>query len=295
MNTIDELSEVEQTKVKHTLAGLIRVLKSKKGLASKGTLLSEEESILGTLIHPERGDLMLKLLREKKEIHVFINNPRDPNTFFSIMSNEDARKNTGRRMIGGNSGTEHEEDGSSLYLINAHDRDALIDPRSEVISLYTNVFGLSETPVREVSAEETLKNKPYENCTFSEKWIIYKKDWEMDRRRTSIAVELFQCELSYARFKQPVKSERIMLSPEKYRESVGQISRDIYPVNVQMVLKKDFPVDHKKKAAEVAEVLLSLKKRVDEKMKTEGAHSDYINHMNAVTIFIEQHISALSQ
>ncbi len=295
MNSIEDLKPEELEYVKLHLNGLINSLKKRKPVAGSGGLLSEEEHIFNSLLHPERGDVTVFIDRTTKPVGIYISNPREPDNPYSVMSYKESNRNTNRRSLSGLSGYRLEDGDYGLFLINAQDRDILDSERDNIISMYSTNFEVSESrPVSTNTEIDTLKNKPIEACTASDKWIIFEKNWEFDNRLDQIEKDLFQIEISYAKYKMPVKQEKIFITPGHYKEHIGQMIRDIYPPNVETVLIKDFPTDHRKKVHERKDIMNTLKFKLEEKISAvSGAHPDYLEFLESVKAYISNQILLL--
>lgn len=278
MNDILDLKPEELEFAQTHITGLIDTLKLRKGIGQKGGLLSEEESILNSLLHPERGDLIITLFRDGRNLQLYVSNPRDPSNPLAVMNSTESKRHTGRRLMNANV-ILTDETKYALFLITTQDRDLLKVEKQNRLDFYSISFGLGETPIQTASqAMDDLKSKPLEKCTFAEKWEIYKKNWEFDFRLPEIEHELFGFSVMYAKYKQPAREETIILSPEKYKENLGQLFRDIYPPNVRIVLMKDYQNDHRKKVEEQHEMLRGLVYKIEDKKSPDG-HEDYMKFL----------------
>lgn len=252
------LQPEETEKVRNMLAGLINTLRSRQSIGGSGRgLIQDEEYVLNSLQHPERGDVMVSIVRDKYQLHVFLANRRDPKNPLVIMDAVTARDNPARRPL---DNTKSIQDGEyALFLNTFQDRELL--SHMDRVDIYSVHFGLNRNTI-EMKAPpapgENLATKPLENCTREDKWKIYKKNADFDNRVASIEKELFGFPLLYARHKQPAREETIILTPNKTKEAVGQLIRDIYPYGVRVSLRRDYPKEHKQKLEEVRRVLGDL-------------------------------------
>ncbi|MBI3394783.1 MAG: hypothetical protein HY042_03000 [Spirochaetia bacterium] len=261
------LTPEEQEYVKNSLAGLISTLKAKKLVHATGTsLISDEDIVLNSLLHPERGDVVVSLLRGHKRPELFISNRREEGSPFAVMTRKECDRHPGRRMINGSIESLKDEM-RGLFLTTVQDRDLLEhsteDKRIDIFSVH---FGMGEAKETVLSADEILRRKKLEECTIDDKWNIYMKQWDADYRIPLIEKELFTFKVSYAKYKQAPKEEVFHLTPEKAKQLMAQFIRDMYPYGVRTTLRQNYPVEHKAKLQEVYESAqrfsLVLKKRM---------------------------------
>jgi len=269
--TLSELTKDETETVREILQDFIASMRVKRGGAgSKSRLLPDEESVFGSLTHPERGDVIVTILRLDNKLQIFLSNRRDVSTPFSIMAFKDIRYFPGRRTLDG-SRVDTAAEGTGLFLSSIQDQEILKEEGISRVDVYSVHFGVYEPgAVQEKvrDADDELKLKPLNECDTEEKWLIYEKNWDMDSRRKVIEKELFSFPLYYAKYNREPREEIIVLTPERYRNHVGQLIRDIYPTGVKASLRRDFPGDHKKKTEEsqgyLNALVIVLKNRISE-------------------------------
>lgn len=295
MNTLDQLKDTEVDFIKQHLKGLKSTLQGRKNPGARRGLLTEEEQILATLEHPERGDLVVTFYRGKKHNEVFIANPREPTNPYSILSYREVSQFSGRRMVGGV--TDRLEEGEfGLFLISTQDRDMLTNTGpSDRLDFYTIQFEISSRVVVSTEDEESqLKKKAFEDLNREEMWRVYQKQWDFDNRIKPVAEKLFGFDILYAKYKQPARNEFVVIEPEHYTEKVGMLIRDIYPPNVENVLKKDFVQDHQAKNGEVKETIKSVIYKIEERMEIPGGHPDYIEYLKKLKAHLNERMSSRS-
>ncbi len=274
---LSSLSHEDLTAVKHVLLGLVATLQSKKAAAG-GKLITDEESVLSALTHPERGDVVVYVLNAGetgRPLEVLLSNKRDPTTPFAIMDLGELRRHPDRRAVDG-SRPEPKAGRVALFLASQHDLDAFRLSAQTRVESYSTHFQLYE-PAAPLAppAEQDLKTKPLDRCTVPEKWTIYKRDWDFDPRRDVIEKELFSFPISYAKHNSPKKEAVLLLAPGKFGQNLGQLIRDVYPVGVRTSLRRDFPADHRAKLAEVYSILEDVRGRVlSRKADTNGPEYD---------------------
>ncbi len=284
MNEVSELQPSEAEKVRKYLEGIQKTLSGRRGISDRGTLMAEEETVLNSLIYPDRGDVKVTFLKDKKESFVMLNNARDPGNPFVIMSYEDQRHFSARRALNPSFRTLKEGE-YGLFISSVQDRELLANTGIPKYFFYSIQF--LQTERREViptSGTDALKNKPLAECTKDEKFIIFQKKWDYDSRLPEIQKELFNLEVMFAKYKMPVKKEIINIEPSKMQANIAQMIRDAYPYNIRVVLRKDFPADHEKKMQEVLDVIRTVIVKLEEKL-TDAGSGDYAKYLNDVIKF----------
>ena len=271
---ISSLGAPEIQAVKQLLLGLVSTLQTKKAAAG-GALITDEETVLSALTHPERGDVIISVVGSGKDLEVFVSNKRDAATPFAVMDCSELRKHPDRRTVDG-SRPEAREGRVALFLSSLHDQETFRQAALTRIDSYSSHFQLYDAaPSTAPLPEQDLKTKPLAHCTIAEKWTIYKRDWDFDNRRDSIEKELFSFEVTFARHRVGAKKEVIILPPGKFSANIGQMIRDIYPIGVRTSLRKDFPVDHKTKVLEANHALTMLREQILARVaETNGAEYD---------------------
>jgi hypothetical protein len=284
MNNVSELTAQETEKIKTYLEGIKESLSARKGMADKSSLLTEEEAVLNSIINPERGDIKITLMRDKKETVIFVNNQRDPENPFVVMNYADQKRFSGRRPL--NTLFRNLKEGEhALYISSGQDKELLANTGITKIVFYlTQITETQKAQVAPTSGTDHLKTKPLAECTVDEKFIIYKRGWGFDTRMNQITAELFTLELLFARYNQPVKKELINIEPLKFKVSIHQMIRDVYPYNIRVLLRKEFPEDHEKKLQEVMDILKTLLIKIEEKSEFAG-DGDYGIFLKEVSAF----------
>lgn len=251
---LSSLSQEETEIVRTALSGLIETLKTRRRIGQSTGLVVEEEAVLGSLLHPERGDVTITLVKSRVK-EIFISNKRDAGNPFSLMDKTGERAFPGRRLVN-NFWGELKDGQYALFLTTQQDHEMLASPKTNRIDIFSTHFNVRESMNQVV--ESPLKNKPIADCSCDEKWQIYKLNYDMDLRRPIIEKELFAFTFDYAKYKLPRKTETIMFVPDKYRPNLGMLVRDMYPYGVRQMLRRDFPAEHKAKLEEVYGYLRSL-------------------------------------
>lgn len=279
MSGIEALSETEKENVKNFLRTLIHSLKDKK---ASGYSIPDEDFIVQSLTQPERGDVKVILLRNQSEIEIFLANRRDEESPFSIMNSEGVRKHPERKFIDGVR-SQLPPGHCGLFIISQQDREMLKSP--DKIEIYSSFFNLDDSLKTGIDPYKDLKSKKLTDCTRDEMWIIYKKKWDMDNRWNEIEKDLFSFSVVYAKYNQKYKEEILILTPDNYKQKIGQLIRDIYPYNVRVNLRKEFIKDHKTNLGEVQKALNTLLSSLESKLSADD-HDDFGIFVNSMKEFV---------
>lgn len=98
--------------------------------------------------------------------------------------------------------------------------------------------------------------------------------------------ELLSFPVTYAKYKQPSKAELLVLSPEKYRERIGQLIRDMYPGGIRTSLRRDFPAEHKERIGQIRSLLAGLAQTMAGKVFPQNP-TDLNRHLDAVIDYLK--------
>jgi hypothetical protein len=273
--------EIEQ--IKTVLKALIESLREKR---AAGTIIPDEEFILNSLNHPERGDVKIYIYRNEGETQIFIFNRRDESNPFTIMDYRTSRKYPERKMLEGIGGVL--PDGKyGLFMISPTDREMLKIAKDKIVETFSVNFGVSDPLESPKKKEFDLDSKSFESCTISDMWLIYKMGKIGDRRLPLIEKELFTFKAVYAKYGNKYREEEMLLLPKKYQQNIAQMIRDIYPYRIRVALRRDYPEDHKKYLSEVFKAILELKKNIDMKL-TNDAHPEYATLLTEMKVFLSE-------
>ena len=190
----------------------------------------------------------------------------------------------GRRPLSGRGQLKEGE--YALFLITAQDRDLLRVNKAETVEGYSARFELHSNPAFAPKQADDLKIKPLAQCTLDEKWQIFKKGWPGDDRPALIEQELLSFPVTYARYKQAQKSEMLGLPPEKFKERIGQMIRDVYPGGIRMSLRRDFPDEHRQRLQQVRTLLSGLAQTIAGKIFPQNP-KDLNRHLDEVVDYLK--------
>ena len=274
--------------VRRLLKDLINSLQNKKGVNSGGgNLLPDEDSVLNSLLHPERGDVIITVVPDGGKLQVFISNRRDSSSPFVGMKLEDLRYFPGRRTLDGSRPDPH-YGGTGLFITSIQDQELIRNSTLSRADIYSVHFGIGEkAPVSRVSGAGDLSGKSLDECTWAEKWAIYKMNKDMDHRLPQIENELFSVPVVYAKYKQSEKPERIVITPRKYKQNIGQLIRDVYPAGIRTSLRRDYPAEHKKQIENCHVYLRRLVSGLRDKMSGDNGE-EYNAYLEDLTGYIEE-------
>jgi hypothetical protein len=286
MNNVSEINAQEAEKIKAYLEGIKKNFAARRGIADKGLLMAEEETILNSITNPDRGDVKITLMRDRKDTVIFLNNQRDSENPFVVMSFEDQRQFSGRRALNPSLRTLKEGE-FGLFISGSQDRELLANTGIQKFTFYSVQFMDSAKPaIAAVAGTDYLKSKPLAECSIDEKFTIYKRSWDFDARMPALIAELFTIEMLYARYKSPVKKETLNIEPSKYKVMIHQLIKDVYPYNMKVLLRKDYPSEHETKMQEVMDILKTIIIKTEQKSSSAG-QGEYGQHLIEVTAFVK--------
>jgi hypothetical protein len=285
---ISDLNPQELQRLQAALRTLITQMNARKSVgsgASGSGLIPDEEIVLKSLSHPERGDVLLTVLREPSgRFQIFVSNRRDPENPFAVMDEPMLRDFPGRRALNGR--THMKEGEYGLFLITVQDREMLRARKEEVIEAFSAHFKLHADQVAAPRQADELRAKPLAQCDLAEKWQIYKKSWPGDSRAGQIEQELLSFPLTFARYKQAQKSEMLTLPPDTYRERIGQLIRDVYPGGIRTSLRRDYPKEHQERLQQARSYIQSLAMAISGKIFSDNPR-DMNRHLEEVVDFLK--------
>lgn len=284
---IDQLTAEERAEVRSVLLGLANSLQARKGMGISG-LVPDEEIVLNSLMHPERGDVGIIAMRsERGRLEIFVVNRRDPDSPFAVMSGNMLRDYPERRFLSSRPGHSLRDDEFSLFLITQHDKDQLRAPAVVHVKTYSSSFQLYESGSSGPVARDELAGKTLQTMSADEKLAAYRRGFQGDSRRDAIEKELFGFPFAVPRYKAATREEVMVLPPENYKPRLAQLIREMYPYGVRVSLRRDFPQEHKAKIAEVHQTLLRLAGLVQQ--RRQGVAPQPLNaHYDEVEAFLRE-------
>lgn len=273
---LSHLKPEEIEKVRKVLLNLIAGIKARQVITAHGSaLLKDEEITLQSLLHPERGDVLVTIVRDHGMLHVFLSNRRDPGSPFSVMDYQTMRRFPARRPVDSHHIVKDGE--TALFLCTQQDRDMLARESPDIISAYSSHFD-----VKEISEVKT-QAAPVDPISKSiqEKWDSYRRHDPGDPAVAHIEKELFGYTITYAKYKASAREETVIIRPEKEKLFVGQLIRDIYPYNIRAMFRKDNHEQHLQKLGEVHSTLRKLREQVTNR-KGESLPEPYMHYLTGL-------------
>jgi hypothetical protein len=287
MQNQEEISPEDKSEIRKALVSLINSLQARKGVGTSG-IIPDEEIVLTSLQHPERGDVVITALRDSRgRLQMFISNRRDQDSPFAVMSGRDVRNFPERRLLNSRPTSSLKEDEFALFLITLHDKEALQAPLTNKWKIFSTHFSLNETEAHKPKIGDDLKVKPLSACTLEEKLQIIKRNWPGDSRRDALEKELYGFSFNYSKYKMPERSEEILLSPDHYRERVAQFIRDMYPYGIRTTVRRDYPKEHKQRLDDVHAALKRLSDLTVARQKSD-APAELARHYEEITAYLRE-------
>ena len=138
VHDISSLSKQEIDSAKFLLQGLIKTLHKKRNMSgAPRPLLPDEEVIYTALTHPERGDVVVTLIRQISDQNlIFVTNRRDANCPFSVMEMSDIRMYPERRTIDGVA-VEPKKGEVGLFLSSVQDQELVRTSKDNRVDIYS--------------------------------------------------------------------------------------------------------------------------------------------------------------
>jgi hypothetical protein len=283
--SIDKLDPSEIKTIQTALKGLITSLRARKPAGGPSGLIPDEEYVLESLVHPERGDILITAMRGASALEVFVANRRDAASPFVLMDFQGARKNPGRRQLNHNPGGLKEGEWG-LFLNSIQDRELL--RTASCIEVYSTHFGIGDSPSQKSSITDRIESKSVESMSTSEKFQLFKRGLEGEVLGEKIDRDLFGFQVQYAKHKMQPRQENIILNPKKVKQAIGQVVRDIYPYGIRVILRKEYPAEHKQKLAEVHKALHELASLVKQKAANSSGEGEYAEYLEDIASYIEK-------
>jgi hypothetical protein len=275
---LSRLTHDEVEAVTRALQGLVSSLKARMGIGAGNTgLVKDEEIVLQSLLHPERGDVLVSVVKDHHDLHLFVSNRRDSGSPFVVMNAREMRRHPARRPVDTMHTPRDEQYG--LFLSSQQDRDMIQRHEQDRADIYSIHFGIAEARVL-----PEIK-KPHE-FGILEKMEFVKKAEHGDPTAQTYIKELFTFPVTFSKYKGSPREVPITLPPDKEMLYIGQMVRDIYPYNIRVILRKEDPQTHNSHIAEAQAALSKLRDKIQEK-KSEAHPENYSAYLNRLTELID--------
>jgi len=280
---LSRLTTEEVGAVTRALQGLVNSLRTRMGIGSGNTgLVKDEEIVLQSLLHPERGDVLVSVVKDHHDLHLFISNRRDSGSPFVVMDAREMRRHPARRPVDTMHVPRDEQYG--LFLSSQQDRDLMQRHEQDRADVYSVHFGIAEARV-----VPEIK-KPHE-FGILEKMEFVKKTEHGDPTAQAYAKELFTFPVTFSKYKGSPREVPILLPPDKEMLYIGQMVRDIYPYNIRVILRKEDPLLHNSHIAEAQAALSKLRDKIQER-KTDSHPEAYSAYLSRLTDMIDSALKA---
>jgi len=271
------LTSDEVQLVTGALQGLMKSLKARMAIGAATGLVKDEEIVLQSLMHPERGDVLVTVVKDHRELHIFLSNRRDVTSPFVVMDAHEMRRHPARRPV--DSMHIPKEENRGLFLSSQQDRDLIQRHEADRADIYSIHFGIAEARV------QPEYKKPAE-FGIAEKMEFVKRHDHGDPAAQNYSNELYGFRVTYAKYKGQPHEVLIVLPPEKEMLYIGQMVRDIYPYNMRVLLRKDDLQLHNSHIAEAQAALARLRDMVQER-KSDSHPEAYSVYLGRLTDLLD--------
>lgn len=272
--------------LKDVIKKFYQILERKR--IQKGKLLVEEELIYESLRNPKKGDVKIIVILDKV-YHIFFESKKQKDSYLSLMNDVEAKFYPERRPLDYYVGSNQPEENYNLYIPSISDLNLIKEPKEnrwEFYSIELEIIEHFEKPKEEIP-------KDLEALNLDEKWKIYVKLDEFDPRKQELRKLFFGFKLKYRRYKSPEEERMIIIEPEEIVSKVGMIAREIYPLNLRIVLRRDFKKDHQELSEYTKKVLNKLSEMVQERKKNFTNSVQYIEYLQNMEKEIYRQINLL--
>lgn len=275
--------------VKEILKKFYDILYKKR--IEKGKLLIDEEIIFQSIKEPTKGDIKIIVIYDKI-FHIFIPSKRHADSYFVIMNDLESNMYTDRRPYDYYISSSDPKENYNLYLASMSDINILqrASNSENKWQFYSIELGISQPPLQK--KEEIPEN--IDILDWDSKWNIYKKLSEVDSRKKELQKQFFGFSIKYKKYKQEVEEEKFfIMEPFKINEIIGMIAREIYPINLRNVLRRDYKKEHQKLVDYTKSVLESLNQQVQNRKNRFNNSEDYKEYLKNIEKEIFRQINLL--
>lgn len=272
--------------LKEVIKKFYQLLEKKR--IQRGKLLVEEELIYDALRNPKKGDVKIIVILDKV-YHIFFESKKQKDNYLSLMNDVEAKFYPERRPLDYYAGSNQPEENYNLYIPSLSDLNLIKetkDNRWEFYSIELEIIEYFEKPKEEIP-------KNIEELNWDEKWKIYGKLNEFDPRRKELQKLFFGYRLKYRRYKSTEEERVIIIEPGEIISKVGMIAREIYPLNLRIVLRRDFKKEHQELSEYTKKVLNKLSEIIQERKKNFTNSYQYIEYLQNIEKEIYRQINLL--
>ncbi len=274
--------------VKEILESYYQSLEQKR--KNKGKLLQDEEIIYQAIKDPTRGDIKILVIYDSI-LHVFIESKRHPGSYFSVMNDLEARRFIDRRPFDYYIFNSDPKNNYNLYLCSASDNQLIL--KSKEFNNKWQFYSIELKMFKPIEKNKEIIPENLDNLSLDQKWDVFKKLPELDPRKKELQKEFYGFKLKYKKYKQPAEEEKFLLiEPHKIKELVGMISREIYPINLRDVLRRDYKKEHIQLIDYTKNILNSFLEEV-QRRKNLISKEDYLEYLKTIENEIQRQILLL--
>lgn len=258
--------------------------------SNRGKLLIDEEMFYHALKEPTRGDVRIIVILENT-YHVFLESKRHAKTFFAVMNDIEASHYPDRRPYDYYLISSEPSENYNLYIASFSDLNMIDNAREFVnmLQFYSIVLELFQPVIKMQEEKKEIPALTEED----QKWQRFLKMSPFDPQKRELEQHFFGFTVKYRKFKQKEEEKRMLIPPLKVKELIGMIARDIYPLNLRVIIRKDYKEEHQELINYIKQVLRNIEFQVDERRKLFQASKDYIEYLNAIKKEIQYQIQQL--
>ncbi len=283
---------VQQNEVKEYVKEILKkyydILHKKR--IDKGKLLIDEEIIYQAIQNPLKGDIKIIVIQDKI-YHIFIESKRHANYYFVVMNDLEAGHYIDRRPFDYYVYTTNPKENYNLYIASITDNNTIQQAKlfENKWEFYSIELGIFQPPQKE---KESIPEN-IELLDADKQWEVFKKLSDHDPKKKELQKQFYGFRIKYKKYKQPEEEVFLIIEPSRITEYIGMIARDIYPINLRNVLRRDYKKDHENLVAYVVKVLNTLNSEVQQKKQAFTNNSDYLEYLKSIEKEIFRQISLL--
>jgi len=283
---------VQQNEVKEYVKEILKkyydILHKKR--IDKGKLLIDEEIIYQSIQNPLKGDIKIIVIQDKI-YHIFIESKRHANYYFVVMNDLEAGHYIDRRPFDYYVYTNNPKDNYNLYIASISDNNTI-----QQAKLFENKWEFYSIELGIFQPQQKEKESFPENIELldaDKQWEVFKKLPDQDPRKKEIQKQFYGFRIKYKKYKQSEEEVFLIIEPSKITEYIGMIARDIYPINLRNVLRRDYKKDHENLVAYAVKVLNTLNSEVQQRKEAFNNNQDYLEYLKSIEKEIFRQISLL--
>ncbi len=257
----------------------------------RGKLLAEEEVIYNSIRNPKNGDVkIIVFFNNNHSYQIFFENKKHPDSYLSLMNDLEAGYYPERRALDHYVyNSQAPKENYNLFLASPDDIRILKQERNNIWKFYSAELGIVETD--ELPKEEIPKD--FNSLSWDEKWNLYLKLNDFDTRKKELHKLFFGFTLKYKAYKSKEEEKFLIIEPKTVQEKVGMIARDIYPINLRSILRRDYMKEHQEIKNYTIQILNQLNQIVQQKKSYFKNSNSYIEYLDSIQKEIQRQILLL--